>query len=95
MAQAMDFKVMTDEHITNAVSEQLISKGISAVRLIDLLPEGTPDPEVLEYCHTHGYSLITLDEPMRGHINQRTFGGKEHSAYLLGQRTCRVTEVSE
>jgi|GEM_PF-1647370 len=80
----MQFMVMTDEHIANAIAQQLIKKGVIAVRLIDHMPSGTPDPDVLEYCHQHGYALITLDEPMRGHINTRTAKGLEHAGVFLG-----------
>jgi hypothetical protein len=40
----MTFKVMTDEQVPNAVAEQLVKKGLDAVRLIDNLPQGTTDP---------------------------------------------------
>lgn len=78
------FKVMTDEHLANAISKQLTQKSVHTVRLIDVLPTGTPDPEVLEYCHIHGFSLITLDERMRGHAETRHMDDKEHAGVFIG-----------
>jgi predicted nuclease of predicted toxin-antitoxin system len=78
--------VMTDEHLANAIARQLTQKDVNAVRLIDHLVAGTPDPEVLEYCHQHGYALITLDEPMRGHIHTRTRQGLEHAGVFIGTK---------
>lgn len=86
MTQPLPFMVMTDEHLANAISQQLMEKGIQAVRLIDHLPTGTSDPEVLEYCHQHGYTLITLDEPMRGHIQTRIQQGLEHAGVFIGTK---------
>jgi len=84
--QTMEFMVMTDEHVANVIWQQLSEKEVNVVRLIDILPTGTPDPQVLEYCHQYGYALITLDEPMRGHIKSRTQIGKEHAGVFLGNR---------
>lgn len=82
----MKFMVMTDEHVANAISEQLVRKGIEAIRLIDALPESTPDPDVLEYCHQHGYALITLDKGMRDHAASRFSEEKEHAGIFLGNK---------
>lgn len=79
-----EFKVITDEHIANAVQEQLASKGVNAVRLIDILPEGTSDPEVLEFAHQNGYVLVTLDKNMMKHITNRIDDDKEHSGVFIG-----------
>lgn len=84
--QSSQFMVMTDEHLANAIVEQLIRKGVDAVRLIDHLPTGTPDPDVLEYCHEQGYALITLDEPMRGHIHARSQQSLDHAGVFIGTK---------
>jgi len=91
MTHSDQLMVMTDEHLANAIVEQLMEKGITAVRLIDHLPVGTPDPEVLEYCYQHGYVLITLDEPMRGHINARIRQGLDHAGVFLGTKDMQGT----
>lgn len=80
----MEFKVMTDENMANAVAEQLVKKGVNAIRLLDVLPHGTLDPELLEYCHQHGYALVTLDERIKGHIQDRHTEGKEHAGVFIG-----------
>lgn len=82
--QQMLFMVMTDEHLANAIVQQLMAKGVNAVRLIDHLPVGTPDPDVLAYCHQHGYSLITLDKRMMGHLTARIAKGLEHGGVFIG-----------
>lgn len=80
----MKFMVMTDENVANAVAEQLVKKGVEAIRLLDILPQGTLDPEILEYCHEQGYALITLDERLKGHVNDRHAEGKEHAGVFIG-----------
>lgn len=90
--QPIPFMVMADEHLANAIVQQLNQKGVQAVRLIDHLPTGTPDPEVLEYCHQHGYALITLDEPMRGHIQDRLDQDLEHAGVFMGTNKLQGTQ---
>jgi hypothetical protein len=80
----ISFKVMTDEHIANAIAKQLIEKGVDAVRLIDVIDEGTPDPDVLEYCHVNGYTLITLDEQIKRQVEKRVSEGESHAGVLIG-----------
>jgi uncharacterized protein DUF5615 len=80
----MKFLIMTDENVANAVSEQLVKKGVDSIRLIDVLPESTPDPEVLEYCHVHDYALVTLDRGMEGHITERINANMEHAGVFIG-----------
>ncbi|MEM9954086.1 MAG: DUF5615 family PIN-like protein [Chloroflexota bacterium] len=85
MTQPTDkLKIMTDEHISKVISQQLIQKGVDTVRLIDMLPAGTPDPDVLEYCYQHGTTLLTLDEHMRKHITARQNEGKDHAGVFMG-----------
>jgi hypothetical protein len=83
---------MTDEHLANAIVQQLTQKGVHAVRLIDHLLAGTPDPEVLEFCHQHGYALITLDKRMRGHIQVRVQDGLEHAGVFIGSEDLQGTK---
>ncbi len=90
--QPVPFKVMADEHVANALVQQLNEKGVHAVRLIDHLPTGTPDPEVLAYCHQQRYALITLDEPMRGHIQDRLDKGLEHAGVFIGTNKLQGTK---
>jgi predicted nuclease of predicted toxin-antitoxin system len=58
---AEDLKILADENIAEAVVQQLVSKGVDATRLIDVLAEGTPDLDVLDYCYQNGFTLVTLD----------------------------------
>ena len=83
MAQT-PFRVMTDEHVPNAVAAQLIEKGVDAVRLIDVLPAGTKDPQVLDFAHANNYTIVTLDQRMMKHINRRTDEGNEHAGVFIG-----------
>lgn len=83
-APSTPFAVMTDEHVANAIYEQLKQRDVQIVRLIDSLPTGTPDPDVLEYCHQHNYALITLDERIQGHIKERLENGDEHAGVFIG-----------
>ncbi|MEO1289789.1 MAG: DUF5615 family PIN-like protein [Chloroflexota bacterium] len=75
---------MTDENMPNVVSEQLAKKDVDVVRLIDVLPSGTKDPKVLEYCYNENYALVTFDENIREHINDRALEHKEHAGIFIG-----------
>lgn len=90
--ESAQLMLMTDEHVANAISEQLLQKGIHVVRLIDVLAVGTPDPEVIEYCYQHGYALITLDERIRSHFNKRINDGKEHAGVFIGSHALQGTK---
>lgn len=81
---AEEFKILADENIANAVVEQLIKNGIVAERVQKVLPEGTTDPDLLEYCYQHGYTLVTLDRGMDGHAANRINSGKEHAGVFIG-----------
>ena len=43
------FKLLADENIAAAVIDQLDGKGVEIRRVSRLLPEDTPDPDVLAY----------------------------------------------
>ncbi len=90
--QPVSFTVMADEHLANAIVQQLNQKGVHALRLIDHLPAGTPDPDVLAFCHQHRYALLTLDEPMRGHVQDRLDQGLEHAGVFIGTNKLQGTE---
>lgn len=77
------FVILTDENIANEVALQLQAKDKNAVRLIDELPAGTPDSDVLEYCHQRGYTLLTHDESITKHIKERIEAGKEYAGVLI------------
>lgn len=74
---------MTDENIPNAVVVELQKCGVETTRLIDILVVGTPDPQVLEFCHENGYVLITSDERIRGHVQSRMDAGKDHAGVFI------------
>lgn len=87
MSLQSEFKILTDEHIPNAVSEELKKRDVVAVRLIDVISEGTPDSDVLEYCHLNEFALITADVRIRGHIKARTESGKEHGGIFIASQS--------
>jgi hypothetical protein len=77
------FLVLTDENISNAVAEQLKKRGVDAERVIDLLPEGTDDDALLEYAYEHGYSILTHDERIKSHVEQRVSTGKSYCGVII------------
>lgn len=56
-----NLRILTDENVSKTVTDQLRAKGVDANRLIDHIPEGTPDPDVLEFAHENGFALLTHD----------------------------------
>lgn len=83
--------ILTDENISQAIYEQLIAKGVKAERVINVLPEGTSDPELLEWAHTRKYALLTHDQAIRKHIKARQEAGKEHAGVFIISRHLQGT----
>jgi predicted nuclease of predicted toxin-antitoxin system len=77
------FHILTDENVNNAVSEQLRKRGVDATRVIDVVPAGTKDDDLLEYAYQHGYSIVTHDERIRKHVEKRLASGKEHCGVFI------------
>jgi predicted nuclease of predicted toxin-antitoxin system len=82
MARSL-FKVLVDENMSRAITNQLIQKGVHAVQVQDILPPSTKDPELLEYAYQHGYSLATHDERITEHITERQNANKEHCGIFI------------
>ena len=81
-----EFKLLADEHIAGAVIDQLNGKDVDIRRVIDILPEGTPDPDLLEFAHENGYALLTHDEHITRHLAARQQDGKAHGGvFIAGQ----------
>src|SRR5690349_12212626 len=82
MSQAK-FLSLVDENMSNAVAEQLQRRGVDTIRVIDVLPTGTKDDRLQEYAYQHGYTLLTHDENIRSHIDNRPSEGKEHCGVFI------------
>lgn len=80
------FKLLADENIPAAVIDQLISRDIDITRVRHVLPEGTPDPDLLEYAHENGYALLTHDQKITRHIAARHREGKGHAGVFIAGR---------
>lgn len=78
-----EFKLLADENIAGAVIEQLTKGSVEIHRVSDFLPEGTPDPDMLEFAHKNGYALLTHDERITQHIADRHKEGKEHGGVFV------------
>ena len=79
----IEFKLLVDENIAGAVIDQLTKKSVEVKRVSDFLPEGTPDPDVLEFAHENEYALLTHDEQITHHIAARYKAEKEHSGVFI------------
>ncbi len=80
------FKLLADENIPVAVIDQLISRDIDITRVRHVMPEGTPDPDLLEYAHENGYALLTHDQKIIRHIAARHREGKGHAGVFIAGR---------
>jgi len=80
------FKLLADENIPVAVIDQLISRDIDITRVRHVMPEGTPDPDLLEYAHKNGYALLTHDQKIIRHIAARHREGKGHAGVFIAGR---------
>jgi predicted nuclease of predicted toxin-antitoxin system len=77
------FKILVDENMPRIIASELVAKRVDAIRLSDVLPLGTKDPEVLEFCFENAYSLLTYDEHIRRHIDKRIEEGKSHCGVFI------------
>lgn len=77
------FKLLADENITGAVIDQLARQGIEIRRVSQVLPEGAPDPDVLEYAFENGYALLTHVERITRHIARRSDAGNEQNGVFI------------
>ena len=80
------FKLLADENIAVAVIDQLISRDVDITRVRHVLPEGTPDPDLLEYAHENEYALLTHDQKIIRHIAARHREGKDHAGVFIARR---------
>lgn len=82
MAQ-QQFKILADVNIIPAVVEQLRLRGVEADRLIDLLPQNTKDPDILQFAYDNGYTIVTHDKRIPGHVNARIAAGKQYLGVFI------------
>ena len=80
------FKLLADENIAAAVIDQLISRDVDITRVRHVMPEGTPDPDLLDYAHENGYALLTHDQKITRHIVARHREGKGHAGVFIAGR---------
>ncbi|RCJ41459.1 hypothetical protein A6769_00655 [Nostoc punctiforme NIES-2108] len=69
----MAIRYLLDEHLSPIYRSQLVRRNPEVVvRIIgdlDVLPKGTPDPEILIWCKTNGFILVTNNrKSMLGHF---------------------------
>lgn len=83
MAQQIIFRILTDVHITPAVAEQLRRQGVDAVRVVDTMPQDTPDPDILEFAFQNSFTVLTHDKKMQIHVNERVDAGLEHLGVFI------------
>jgi len=77
------FMILTDEHIAGGVVQQLRKNGVKVERVEDTVGKGTPDPDVLEYAHQNGYTLLTHDERITNHVKSRTDAGLHYNGVFI------------
>lgn len=81
------FKLLTDEHWSNAHVKAVREAGWEVVRVVDVLGEKTDDPDVLAYCAAHGCVWITSDERAKGHVSRLlSVGGTLPGVIIVPQR---------
>lgn len=78
-----EFKLLADEHIAGAVIDAIKGHGIEIKTVRDILTEGTPDPELLEFAYENDYILLTHDEHITRHVVARREEGKEHGGIFI------------
>jgi hypothetical protein len=90
IVMAQRFKILTDEHIAKAVVTQLRKNSVFVEHVEDTIGKGTLDPDILEYAHTHGFTLLTHDERIVSHISARLDAGNDHSGIFVALNICEV-----
>jgi hypothetical protein len=90
------FKLLADEHWSNAHIKAARSAGWEVVRVVDVatLGKGTPDPIVLAYCAEHGFVWVTSDEAARGHVTDWINPGKTLPGVIVAPQRHRISPGS-
>ncbi len=77
----MAIRYLLDEHLNPAYRSQLVRRNPDlVVRIIgdlDVLPKGTPDPEILIWCETNEFILVTNNrKSMPRHLTDHLANGR-------------------
>jgi Domain of unknown function (DUF5615) len=69
-------KLASDADVHGPTVDSIQEKGIDLVQVVDALPEGTDDPDLLEWAAAEGRIMLTNDRStMIGFANQRIANG--------------------
>jgi hypothetical protein len=85
------FKLLTDEHWSEAHRSAAEKAGWEVVRIVDVLGLGTLDPGVLAHCVEHGLVWVTSDEAARGHVTEWINSGKTLPGVIIGPQRHRIS----
>lgn len=74
--------VALDEHLGDPrLVDALAEFGIEAVRVVDVLGQGTPDPALLQWSGLAGLVLVTADVRIQEHIYRD--GHRHHAGVII------------
>jgi hypothetical protein len=87
------FKLLTDEHWSNAHIKAARSAGWEVARSVDVegLGQGALDLEALAYCAEHGCVWVTTDQRAQSHIAAWINSGKTLPGVIMAVQRHRVT----
>lgn len=85
------FKLISDEHWSNAHIKAARDAGWGVVRVVDVLGQKIDDPDVLAYCVAQGCVWITSDERAKGHVTAWLSSGKTLPGVIIVPQRHRLT----
>jgi hypothetical protein len=87
------FRVLIDEHWSNAHRQALQTAGWEVVRVVDVdaLGQGAADASVPAYCAQHGHVWLTSDEAARGDITDWINSGKTLPGVIIAPQRRHVS----
>lgn len=78
------FKLITDEHWSDAHVKAAREKGWHVVRVVDILGLQTPDLDIMAYCEANAYVWITRDKRAQIEIKKWIAAGRALPGVIIG-----------
>jgi hypothetical protein len=84
------FKLLTDEHWSNAHIRAAREAGWHVVRVVDVLGQKADDRKVLAHCAAQGCVWVTSDERAMGHVTAWLNSGKALPGVIIAPQRHRI-----
>lgn len=88
--------LLIDEHLSQALTAALRSRGVDAVRVQDVGLRSTPDPDILEWAAARGRVFVTLDRrTVPGFAYDRVRQGRPMAGVVMVDDSQSLGDIAE